>query len=106
MSIAARRCQLVVRDGRGGSAFGDTLPAAVRHLWLDLVAYAAASETPGVFRFAGPVSASVSILLSVAETDVEAALKTLADRGWVERGADGRTLKLTGDQAHAGRWTG
>lgn len=80
-----------------------TLPPMVRHLWLDLVAYATASDTPGQFRFPGSVSASVSMLLSLSETDVQTALETLADLGWAECDADGRTLWLAGARDNAAR---
>lgn len=95
-------CEKWLRRTVSDAAFR-VLPAAVRHLWLDLVAYASSSETPGRFRFPASVVASVSLLVSLPETDVQTHLETLADLDLIEFDADGRTLWMAGARDNAAR---
>lgn len=79
------------------------LPAYVRLLWLELVAYGAASPERGRIRFLGSVIASVSRLLSLAETEVETGLENLCELRLLELDPDGRSIWLAGAREGSAR---
>lgn len=79
------------------------LPPLVRLLYLELLAFAAAAPEAGRIRFLGSVSASVSRLVSMPETDVETGLQTLIMLGMIEHDAEASALLLPGARAASAR---
>jgi hypothetical protein len=95
-------CERQLMRAAADAAFR-VLPPMVRLIWLELYAFAAGAPEKGRIRFLGSVTASVSRLLSIPETDVEAGLETLAALGWVEHDAATNSLWMPGARANTAK---
>lgn len=95
-------CERQLVRAAGDAAFR-VLPPMVRLLMLEILAFAAAAPEKGRLRFLGPVSAALSRLLSIPETEVETGLETLAQLGWVEEDAETHSLWVSAARAAAAR---